>query len=48
MTLGHPTPTAVTDSQWSEPRSEAFATDVRVAGSKFTVAGLAALKMGNR
>ena len=47
-TLGRPTPTAVADSQWGEPRSEAFATDARVAGSKFTVAGLAALKMGNR
>ena len=42
MTLGHPTPTAVADSQRGEPRSEAFATDVHVAGSKFTVASLAA------
>ena len=48
MTLGRPTPTVVVDLQWGEPRSEAFATDARVAGSKFTMAGLAALKMGNR
>jgi hypothetical protein len=41
-TLGRPTPTAVAGSQWGEPRSEAFAIDARVAGSKFTVAGLAA------
>ena len=43
MTLGHPTPTAVADSQWSEPHLEAFATDARFAGSSVTVAGLAAL-----
>ena len=38
-TLGRPTPTAVADSQWGEPRSEVFATDARVAGSSVTVAG---------
>ena len=41
-TLGRPTPTAVADSQWGEPRSEAFAIDARVAGSSVTVASLAA------
>ena len=41
-TLGRPTPTAVAGSQWGEPRSEAFATDARVAGSSVTVAGPAA------
>ena len=30
------------DLQWGEPRSEAFATDARIAGSKFTMASLAA------
>ena len=41
-TLGHPTPTAVADSQWGEPRSEAFAIDMCIAGSSVTVASLAA------
>ncbi|KAH9020347.1 hypothetical protein EDB85DRAFT_2153121 [Lactarius pseudohatsudake] len=32
-TLGRPPPTAVAESQWGEPRSDAFGTDARVAGS---------------
>ncbi|KAH9011995.1 hypothetical protein EDB85DRAFT_1900648 [Lactarius pseudohatsudake] len=32
-TLGHPPPTAVAESQWGEPRSRAFGTGARVAGS---------------
>ncbi|KAH9020358.1 hypothetical protein EDB85DRAFT_1896227 [Lactarius pseudohatsudake] len=32
-TLGHPPPTAVVESQWGEPRLDAFGTDARVAGS---------------
>ncbi|KAH9009724.1 hypothetical protein EDB84DRAFT_1446144, partial [Lactarius hengduanensis] len=32
-TLGCPTPTAVAESQWGEPRSRAFGTGARVAGS---------------
>jgi hypothetical protein len=42
-TLGRPIPTAVADSQWGEPRSEAFGTDARIAGSSVNVAGPAAL-----
>ena len=42
-TLGRPTPTAIADSQWCEPRLDAFSTDARVAGSSVTVAGPAAL-----
>ena len=41
-TLGRPTPTAIVDSQWCEPRLDAFSTDARVAGSSVTVAGPAA------
>jgi hypothetical protein len=44
-TLGRPTPTVVADSQWGEPRSEAFGTDARIAlfaGSNVNVAGPAA------
>ncbi|KAH9011999.1 hypothetical protein EDB85DRAFT_1900653 [Lactarius pseudohatsudake] len=32
-TLGRPPPTTVVESQWGEPRSDAFGTDARVAGS---------------
>ncbi|KAH9008727.1 hypothetical protein EDB84DRAFT_1446757 [Lactarius hengduanensis] len=32
-TLGRPPPTAVAESQWGEPRSDAFGTDTRIAGS---------------
>ncbi|KAI9437083.1 hypothetical protein BJY52DRAFT_1196710 [Lactarius psammicola] len=32
-TLGHPSPTAFAESQWGEPRSDAFGTGARVAGS---------------
>jgi hypothetical protein len=40
--LGRPPPTAVVDSQWGEPRSEAFGTHARVAGSSVNVVGPAA------
>jgi hypothetical protein len=41
-TLGRPTPTVVTDSQWGEPRLEAFGTDACFAGSNVNAAGPAA------
>ncbi|KAH9015822.1 hypothetical protein EDB85DRAFT_2156360 [Lactarius pseudohatsudake] len=41
-TLGRPPPTAVAESQWGEPRSRAFGTSARVAGSISSGAGPAA------